>query len=135
MKFGAIGQLLLAETMAVQTRAIGHLSCLLDFFLMTRILTACLVGNKLSVVNRHQSTFDDSIWYLMAVLATGLYQPFVTFAILKEMTRKTYIIVYIEVFVAFEVAMAGATRDSDAVNHSCNVTFVSELNTFVVDIT
>jgi hypothetical protein len=68
----------------------------------------------------------------MAILTTGLHQPFV---ILKEMARKTYIVVYTEVFVSFEMAMAGATRDSYTVNHLCNVTFVSELNTLIVDMT
>jgi hypothetical protein len=134
MQFHAIGLLFIAKTMAVQTHTVGHVASLFDVVFMTGIIAACLVGNKLSMVNCHESTFDHFIRHLMAILAAGLNQPIATFIVLEEMTRKTRIVVHTEVFVPFEVAVARAARNSYPVNYFFDVILVSELDTAVVDI-
>jgi hypothetical protein len=101
---------------------------------MTGILATCLIRNKLGVINRHQSTFNDHIWHLMAILATGLHQSTTTFIILKEMARKTYIIIHIEMFIAFKVTVACTARDCYSVNYLCDMIFMSEFNTIVIDL-
>ncbi|MBA7683846.1 hypothetical protein ES703_92231 [subsurface metagenome] len=86
------------------------------------------------MVNCHESTFDHFIRHFMAILAAGLNQSAVSLSISKEMARKTYIGVHIEVFVPFEVAVTRAARNSYPVNYFFDVIFVSELDTAVVDI-
>ncbi len=134
MQFYAVGLLLIAKAVAVQAYSIGYLACLLDYFLMAGIFTACFIGDKLGMINCHKSTFDHFIRHIMAILAAGLHQLAITFIILKEMARKTRIVVHTEVFVPFEVAVTRAARDSYSVNNFCNVILVSELDTAIVDI-
>ena len=134
MQLYAVGLLFLTETMAVQANHIAYLTCFLDFLFMARIFAAYFVGNKLGMVNCYQSSLDGHIRYFVAIFTAGLNQTAIGLSIPKEMACKTYIVVHIEVFVPFEVAMTRATRDFYSSDNFFNVIFMSELDTIVVDI-
>jgi hypothetical protein len=72
MQLHAVGLLFFTETMAVQAHAIGYLARLLGFLFMARLFAACVVGNKLGMVDCHQPTFDEPIRHLVTVLTTRL---------------------------------------------------------------
>ncbi len=93
VQFRAVGVLIFDVVMAVQTHTVGHGTRLFDLALMTGFIAACLVGNKLGMVNVHESTLDDRVWHLMTTFAIGLNNFAVTLIALKKMARETYICV------------------------------------------
>jgi len=82
MQCYTIGLLLSDETMTVQTHIGGHLTLLFGLLFMTGIFATCLVRDKFSMINLHESAFDDLVWNLMAILATGLYEPGIALIVL-----------------------------------------------------
>jgi hypothetical protein len=134
MQLNTIGLLFIRKVVAVQAHSPVHLFCLSTSFLVTGIFTTCSVGNKLSVVNCYESTFDYFIGHLMTILAAGLHKGAFTFTALEEMACKTYIIVHVEVLISFKAAVTCAARDLYPVNYFFDVIPVSEPDSTMVDI-
>jgi hypothetical protein len=91
VQFRTVGVLLFDVAVAVQAHTVGYRTWLFDLALMTGLVAVYLVGNKLGMVNVHESTLDDRIWHLMTALAIGLNNFAVTLIALEEMARETYI--------------------------------------------
>jgi hypothetical protein len=103
-----VGLLFLAETVAIQAHIIVHFACLMNLFFMTRVFAACLIGNKLGMVNCHQTAFDDLVGHLVAICTARLDHTAVGPAALDKVAGIASFFVNSEVLISFEVAVAGA---------------------------
>ena len=104
MQFHAVGMLVLAEAVAVQAHVVVHFGCLLNFIFVTGVFAACFIGNKLGVVNCHQTSFDHLVGHFMAI-RTARLDCIVNFVAFYEMAGEAGIIIYREVFVPFKMAV------------------------------
>ena len=86
------------------------------------------------MVYRDESAPDNPIGHLMTIRAMCLSQSFFCLALFEEMAGKTDIVVHIEVFISFKMAMAHAARDSYPIHHFSDVVFVGELDLDVVNV-
>ena len=75
---------------------------------MTRLFTVDIIGNKIGVVNRHESLSNDLFRYVMAIPAVRLNESFVCLFFCEKVAHKTGVIIDAKVFVSFEMAVARA---------------------------
>jgi hypothetical protein len=86
------------------------------------------------MVNCNQAAFYDFFRHLVAICAACSAFTVVNLIAFKEMTRKARIVVYTEVLISFEVAVADATGYVYAMNVFINVIFVGEFDAAIIDI-
>lgn len=103
-----VGMLFLAETVAIQAHVIVHFACLVNLSFVTRIFTACFIGNKFGMVNCDQTAFDDLVGHFVAICTVRTDHTAVGFAALQEVAGIAGLFVNGEVLVSFEVAVASA---------------------------
>ena len=129
-----VGMLFLAETVAIQAQVIVHFACLVNLSFVTRIFTACFIGNKFGMVNCDQTAFDDLVGHLVAIRAARLDHTAVGPAALEKVAGIACIFVNGEVLVSFEVAVAGSACNFYPMNVFIDVIFVGEFDAGIVDI-
>jgi hypothetical protein len=133
VQFRAVGVLILTEAVAAQARPVFHLACRSYLVLVTGFFAVGVVRNEFRVVDCDQSAFDGFVRHLVTVLTLGLNHSAFGFNVPQEVARETNIVVDAEVLVPFEVAMACPARDSYSVHNFGQVTFMSKLDTVVVN--
>jgi hypothetical protein len=134
VQFNTCGFFVLGVTMAVQAHRFSHLACFFDLAFVTRIIATGLIGNELGVVNRHQPAFDNLVRNFMTIQAGCVNQSRPVFAGFEKMAREAHLFIYAEMFGALKMAVTGATGNCYAVNHLCDMIFVSEFNAAEVNI-
>ena len=101
-----VGMLFFAEAVAIQAHVIVHFACLVNLFFVTRLFTACFIGNKLGMVNCHQAAFDHLVGHLVAICTARLDHTVIGSAALDEVAGIACIFINGEVLVSFEVIVA-----------------------------
>ena len=91
---------------------------------MAGIVTVCLVGDELGMVDRYEPSLDHFFGHLMTTLTVRLNQPAVSLAALEKMACKADFLVYVEVLVSLDVTVTQTAGDFDTVDDVFNVDLV-----------
>ena len=121
-----------AEVVTGQTGRILHRTDMHDLIAMARGFTIDLIGDKLFVINLHQTAADDLIGDLVTPLTTNLNRPMVAGIPSQKMAGETGLFIDGKVFGSLKVAVTGAAGHGDPVNDLIDMTGMGEFNTMVI---